>query len=93
MAKFSFEIDIEARTEQEAQEKLEAFINLSSSLEHEDLVECCEFVETHPNTVKYAKDMLPQLSGDQNILLIAPKLIKGINEAMEQDKAEYGDED
>lgn len=92
---FEYEIEIEARSEAEADERVEAFTNLDQSLDHRDLVECATFVSDYPITVKTIKDILPSLENVEvfGLISMAPDLIKKLKAAIDADKKNlYEDE-
>ena len=80
MANYPITIEIEANSEAEAIEKIEAFIQLNDSMEHQDFVECAAFVADYPTVVTTIKNTLPKIADKSTFELVAsaPDLIKDI---------------
>ncbi len=58
MEQFTIEINIDAESEAEAIEKLEAFQKMDNSLEHGELVETCDFIESNPEAIERIKEWI-----------------------------------
>jgi hypothetical protein len=99
MANFPITIEIEASSEAEAIEKIESFIKLNDSMDHQDFVECADFVADYPTVVTTIKNTLPKISDKSTFELVAcaPDIIKEIKTSLAIDQAnleaEYEDEE
>lgn len=99
METYDITISVKANNEAEAAEKVESFINLNDSMEHEDFVQCADFVADYPTVVNTIKNSLPKISDKDTMqmVMMAPDIIKEIKTALAIDQAnleaEYEDEE
>jgi hypothetical protein len=64
---YKIKLTIEAENQKELQEKMQAFQDLQSNLEHEDLLQAVEMIVEHPDLVEFIKDVAPE--GDEELSL------------------------
>lgn len=72
MEKYKIEIEIEAETQEEAIEKLEAFQKITSTLDHEEFIITADFIEQNPNAIETIKSWIVNPPG---IIKTAHKLL------------------
>ena len=99
MKSFEITVSIDANSEAEAAEKIEALLEINDSLDHIDVIEVSKFVADYPTTVTYMKNAIPELIKKSTIQMLseAPKIMKDMQKAVEIDRknieAEEQDED
>ena len=60
MKTFKINLDIEANTQEEVAEKLQAFQDLQDNLEHEDLLQAVDTIVENPEIVEFIKEVSPE---------------------------------
>ena len=57
---FKINLDIEADSQEEVTEKLQAFQDLQDNLEHEDLLQAVDTIVENPEIVDFIKEVAPE---------------------------------
>ena len=60
MKTYKVNLEIEANSAEEVQEKLQAFQDLQDNLEHDDLLQAVEVVVDNPEVVEFIKEVAPE---------------------------------
>ncbi|PHQ85482.1 MAG: hypothetical protein COB65_02935 [Thalassobium sp.] len=64
---YKIKLTVDADNEKQLQEKMQAFQDLQSNLEHEDLLQAVEMIVEHPDLVEFIKEVAPE--GDEELSL------------------------
>lgn len=60
MKTYKINLEIEANDQQELEEKLQAFQDLTDNLNHEDLIQAVDVVVENPEIVDFIKEVAPE---------------------------------
>lgn len=60
MKTYKINLEIEANDQQELEEKLQAFQDLTDNLKHEDLIQAVDVVVENPEIVDFIKEVAPE---------------------------------
>ena len=60
MNKYNITLEIEADSQQQLDEKLQAFQDLQDNLEHDDLIDATELIVNNPEIVEFIKEVAPE---------------------------------
>jgi hypothetical protein len=64
---YKIKLTVEAESQEQLQEKMQAFQDLQSNLEHEDFLQAVEMIVEHPDLVEFIKEVAPE--GDEELSL------------------------
>ena len=64
---YKIRLAVEAESEEQLKEKIQAFQDLQDNLEHEDLLQAVEMIVEHPDLVEFIKEVAPD--GDEELSL------------------------
>lgn len=64
---YKVKLNVEAENERQLQEKMQAFQDLQTNLNHEDFMQAVEIVVEHPDLVEFIKEVAPE--GDEELSL------------------------
>ena len=64
---YKIKLNVEADNEKQLHEKMQAFQDLQSNLEHEDFLQAVEMIVEHPDLVEFIKEVAPE--GDEELSL------------------------
>ena len=60
MKKYKINLAIEARNQEQLEEKLQAFQDLVDNLEHDDLIQAVDVVVENPEIIDFIKEVAPE---------------------------------
>ena len=58
--KYNIKLQIEAKDQEELEEKLQAFQDLQDNMEHEDLLQAVDLIVENPDLVEFIKEVAPK---------------------------------
>ena len=58
--KYNIKLQIEAKDQEELEEKLQAFQDLQYNMEHEDLLQAVDLIVENPDLVEFIKEVAPK---------------------------------
>jgi len=64
MQKFNINLEIEAESQQQLEEKLQAFQDLQDNMEHQDFVDAVDLIVDNPNIISFIKEVAPEEGQD-----------------------------
>ena len=64
---YKVKLTVEAKNQEQLQEKMQAFQDLQTNLTHEDFLQAVEIIVEHPEIVDFIKEVSPE--GDEELSL------------------------
>lgn len=64
---YKVKLTVDADNEKQLHEKMQAFQDLQTSLEHKDFLQAVEMIVEHPDLVEFIKEVAPE--GDEELSL------------------------